>query len=294
MRLVTRGDMDGLTSAVLITSLEQIDAIELIHPQDITDKRFRARPGDIVVNLPWVDGCLRWFDHHQLTDSNARPPEGFDGRMDPGAPSAARLVFEYYNHPELARFEELLRETDRLDSSNLTPADILDPQRYILLGHTIDSRTGLGHFKEYFLHLVDWLKTLPIEDILQQPEVRQRIHRMQEEDAQFRAALLECSREEGPVVVTDFRGLDKIPVGNRFLVYTLFPRVNVSLRVHWGPRRQFLVIVAGHNIFNRTCEVNIGELMSRFGGGGHRGAGAAPIPPDRVDRALAEMIEILK
>ena len=32
MRLVTRGDLDGVTSAVLLTTMEKIYSIELVHP----------------------------------------------------------------------------------------------------------------------------------------------------------------------------------------------------------------------------------------------------------------------
>lgn len=294
MRLVTRGDMDGLTSAVLITTMETIDDIVLIHPQDITDKRFQAQSGDILVNLPWAFGCSRWFDHHQLTPRNEAPPSVIDGCWNPAAPSAARLVYNYYHNPDLDRFAELVKETDRLDSSAITPDDILNPAGYILLGHTIDSRTGLGEFQDYFLRLVESLKTMPIAAILQQPEVVTRIERMRLEDENFRTALQACSRVEGAVVITDFRELERIPAGNRFLVYTLFPQVNVSLRLHWGPRHKFIVIVAGHNIFNRTCTVNLGELMGGYGGGGHRGAAATPVPPERVDAVLAEMIDRLR
>ena len=79
MRLITRADLDGLTSAVLIREMEKIDSIELIHPQDITDKKFIARSGDILANVPYHPDCGLWFDHHLLTDSNEKPPANFKG-----------------------------------------------------------------------------------------------------------------------------------------------------------------------------------------------------------------------
>jgi hypothetical protein len=145
MRLVTRGDLDGLTCAVIITSCEKIDEILLVHPQDITDKRLAITGQDILANLPYQSGCGKWFDHHLLTESNERPPQDFDGRYGL-APSAARVVYEYYlaRHPELQKHELLLAETDRLDSAQLNIDDVLDPKGYILLGYTLDPRTGLG------------------------------------------------------------------------------------------------------------------------------------------------------
>ncbi len=295
MRLVTRGDLDGLTCAVLVTSCEAIDDIVLIHPQDITDKRFAVTGDDILANLPYAPGCGKWFDHHLLTESNERPPEVFEGRYGL-APSAARMVFEYYRpeHAAIQRHERLLIETDRLDSAQLNIEDVLEPADYILLGYTLDPRTGLGGFKDYFLQLVGWLKECTIAEILVKPEVAARVARIRENDRAFRDALIAHSRLDSNVVFTDFRSLEPLPVGNRFIVYTLFPQANISLRVHWGPSRNHVAAAVGHSIFNRTSRTNVGFLMSRHGGGGHRGAGTCLLPAAAADTLIAEMIGVMK
>jgi nanoRNase/pAp phosphatase (c-di-AMP/oligoRNAs hydrolase) len=298
MRLVTRGDLDGLTSAVIITMKEPIDRIVLVHPQDITDKRIEIRGDDILANLPYHPNCGMWFDHHLLTDSNEKPPAGFKGRFGL-APSAARLVYDYYlerepDDPELLRLQKLVEETDRLDAAQLTPADVDEPREYILLGYTIDSRTGLGDFEEYFDKLVAWLKTMPIDEILQQPEVAARVERIRNEQDQFKQILQRNSFQLNNVVVTDLREIDHLPAGNRFLVYSMFPETNVSLRVHWGPAHNSVVAAVGHSIFNRTCRTSVGELMSRYGGGGHRGAGTCILPLDKAAEAIDEILFALQ
>lgn len=293
MRLVTRADLDGLTSAVLITDMEPIDSIELIHPQDLTDKKFEILKGDILANVPFHPNAGKWFDHHLLTESNLKPPEKFDGAYR-HAPSTARIVEEYYKSPKLKKYDELIEETDRMDSANLTLEDVLDPKGYILLGYTIDPRTGLSGFKDYFMLLLDALKKKTIDEILEMPEVQHRVNQMRSEWLIFKRLTLENSRTDANVVLTDFRHVEKIPIGNRFLVYTLFPDANVSVRVHWGPQRQFVAAVVGHSIFNRTCKVNIGELMSDFGGGGHVGAGAAPLKAETANGDIEEIIRRLK
>ena len=295
MRLVTRGDLDGLTSAVLITSAEDIDEIALVHPQDITDKRFAVTGDDILANIPYHPSCGKWFDHHMLTDSNEKPPARFEGAYAL-APSAARVVYDYYapKHPELARFETLLAETDRLDAAQLTMSDVTDPKDYILVGLTLDPRTGLGDFQRYFRQLVEEFKTKSIAEILALPEVNERVQKIREQDAAFREATQRCSRVDGNVVFTDFRSESPIPVGNRFLVYTLFPDVNVSVRVHWGPSRLHVACAVGHSIFNRTCDVAVGELMSRYGGGGHKGAGTCLLPAASADQDIRDIIAALQ
>ncbi|HEV7921936.1 MAG TPA: exopolyphosphatase [Thermoanaerobaculia bacterium] len=290
MRLVTRGDLDGLTSAVIIKMKEQVDDILLVHPQDITDKRVDLTANDILVNLPYDPRCGLWFDHHLLTASNEQPPAQFRGRWGL-APSAARLVYDYYlerepRDPALLRLARLVEETDRLDAAQLTPSDVEHPADYILLGYTIDSRTGLGSFDDYFRHLIEWLKTMPIEEVLRQPEVAERVERIRREQEDFRALLRQQSFQLQNVVVTDLREVDRVPAGNRFLIYTLFPQSNVSVRVHWGPTRDSVVAAVGHSIFNRTCKTSVGELMSSYGGGGHRGAGTCVLPLDKAADAL--------
>jgi hypothetical protein len=295
MRLVTRGDMDGLTSAVILTSCESIDDILLIHPQDVTDRRFVASPGDIFVNLPYQKGCAKWFDHHLLTDTNEAPPPGFDGRWGL-APSAARMVYEYYlpKNPQIRAYETLLAETDRMDAAQLTLDEVLAPKGYILVGFTLDPRTGLGAFKDYFHALLKAIKEQPLDQVLALPEVQERVRRMRDQDALFRRVTIEHSRLDGNVVFTDFRKVDPVPVGNRFLVYTLFPEANISLRVHRGPTPDHVAVTIGHSIFNRTSRTNVGFLVARYGGGGHKAAGTCLVPVAKADAAFTEMIAVMK
>jgi hypothetical protein len=295
MRLVTRGDLDGLACAVLITSGETIDEILLVHPQDVTDKRLAVTGDDILANLPYASGCAKWFDHHLLTETNERPPEHFDGRYGLAA-SAARMVYEYYlpRVPEIQKYERLLAEVDRLDSAQLNIDDVLEPKDYILLGYTLDPRTGLGAYQDYFLQLVDGLKTKPIAEIMALPQVKERIKKIREQDVRFREITLKKSRLDGNVIFTDFRDVTPTPVGNRFLVYTLYPLANISLRVHAAPTPEKVAAVAGHSIFNRTSRTNVGELMARFGGGGHRGAGSCLLPVAAAEQKIREMVAAMK
>jgi hypothetical protein len=293
MRLVTRGDLDGLVSAVLITTMEDVASLALIHPQDITDNKFEVKEGDILANLPYHPNCAMWFDHHELTDSNRKPPPVFKGKHAI-LPSVARVVYEYYQSEKLKRFEPLIAETDRFDSAQLTIEDISDPRGAILLGFTIDPRTGFGLDGTFFVTLVDLLKAFDIEAVLRTAEVARRVKTYLENDFKFLQVLNDNSRIDNNVIITDFRNAFDVPIGNRFLVYTLYPECNVSVRVQWGPRKKFVAATIGHSILNRTCKTDIGRLCSDFGGGGHRGAGACTLDPASADDKLKEIIQRLK
>ena len=293
MRLVTRADLDGLACALIVAEHEKLDDIALVHPQEITDKKADIRSGDILANLPYHPGCSRWFDHHLLTESNEKPPPDFDG-LYRIAPSAAQLVWEYYGKEE--RFTRLIVETDKLDSAQLSERDVTQPQGYILLGFTLDPRSGLGDEEGYFMRLLDWLSgKKSVEEVLMIPEVKERVVRMFEQNEEFCWTLANYSRLDDNVVFTDFRRVkEPAPAGNRFLIYTLFPEANVSVRVQWGRNRENVMVQVGHSIFNRTCRTSVGELMSDYGGGGHRGAGSTPLPIIEADAKIIEIIDTLR
>jgi hypothetical protein len=293
MRLVTRGDLDGLVAAVLITSMEPVEEIELVHPQDITDNRFEVRKDDILSNLPYHPDGAMWFDHHELTESNRKPPEIFRGKHAL-LPSVARVVFEHYQSEKLSRYEQLVAETDRFDSAQLSIQDIMAPQGAILLGFTIDPRTGFGIDAGLFVKLTEQLKTVDVDQVLKMPEIAQRVAVCRENDLIAMQALRDNSRIDGNVIITDFRNVTDPPVGNRFLIYIVYPQANVSVRVQWGPRKEFVSVTMGHSIINRTCTTDIGRLCSDFGGGGHRGAGGCTLTPKEADQSIGDIVRTLK
>jgi hypothetical protein len=292
MRLVTRGDLDGLTCALLLQEVEPIEEIVLAHPKDVQDGRVEISSGDILANLPYDPRAGLWFDHHS-SEATAVEMTNFKGAYAI-APSAARVIANHYLSEKFARYQELLDETDRLDAAQLTIDDVKEPKGWILLGYTIDPRTGLGGFRDYFQKLMRLCRDQPIDSVLQEQEVAQRIDRVKSEQAAFVQHLLQVSKLDGNVIVTDVRGMKDLPSGNRFLIYTLFPEANVSLRVADGLAGKFYTVQVGHSIFNRTCQTNVGDLMHKHGGGGHRGAGTCQPSVDAAEAVIADILATLR
>ncbi len=296
MRLVTRADWDGLVCAVLLSTVESIDVIQFTEPREIQDNSATIPADTIIANLPYHPNCALWFDHHVSEEERgAHTAAEFKGKFGP-ALSTARLIDEYYGASERLRPQAaLLEATDRIDSAQLTLEEVLNPSGYVLLAYTIDPRTGLKDLDRevYFLMLLDLLKTKPVEKILALPEVKRLTNRLRAEDEAFRQALRQHSRLEGNVVVTDFRGVDA-PAGNRFLVYTLFPEANVSVRLSDLPDGQTITVSVGHSIFNRTCQTNVGKLLAEYGGGGHQGVGAVTFPKAEAEAKSQAILQRLK
>jgi hypothetical protein len=292
MRLVTRGDADGLCCAIFLKLKEQIDSIEFVHPKDMQDGKVTITKNDIIANLPYHPDCGMWFDHHATSEENAKTKE-FQGHFRL-APSCARVIFEYYKDPQLGKFDKLLEETDRIDSANLSVEDVTNPQGYMLVFYTLDPRSGLGPFKDYFLKLMDWLTTKNVMEILMIPEVRERCKRLLMDQQKFIEAMKATSRLDGNVIITDLRSAGPVPSGNRFLIFTLFPLGNVQARIFNGRAGEFIVVALGKSIFNRTCEIDLGALCGEFGGGGHSGAATCQLPLDQAEEAVQKIITRLK
>lgn len=295
MQLVTRADWDGLICAVLLTQAEEMDGIFFAHPKDMQDGKVKIPLGAAVVNLPYHPDCGLWFDHH-VSEAKRAADLGpkLVGRFAL-APSAARLIYDYYGgSAKFPGYTELLDATDRFDSAQLSMEDVIKPQGYILLAYTIDPRSGLKGYQSYFLRMIELLKNPSLAPILEDADVRARCETVLSGDVRFRRALLMNSRQEDNVVITDFRGLGEVPPGNRFLIYALFPRANVSVRLFDGLGGRTWVVAAGHSIFNRTCQINLGALLSQYGGGGHTGAATAQLAKIGGEAKIAEIIATLK
>ncbi|MBF0406037.1 MAG: exopolyphosphatase [Candidatus Riflebacteria bacterium] len=290
MRLVTRGDADGLCIAVFLKIMESIDSIEFAHPKDMQDGKVFVTKNDIVANLPYHPSCGMWFDHHASSEKDSS--NSFKGGFRI-APSAARVVYDYYNSFKLYKYTALLEATDRIDSADLTIQDVLTPTDYILLFYTLDPRSGLGAFKDYFLRLADWLIDKSINEILEIPEVKKRCQDLLAQQKEFAEVMRSTSTVEGNVVLTDLRKIQKVPAGNRFLIFTQYPQANVQVRVFNGRGGEFTVIAIGRSIFNKSCTVDAGALCEQYGGGGHKGAATCQVPNQIADEVIRSVIQQL-
>ncbi|WP_404383540.1 exopolyphosphatase [Caenispirillum salinarum] len=291
-RLVTRSDFDGLVCAMLLKELGMIDDIKFVHPKDMQDGKVEITGRDITTNLPYVDGVHLAFDHH--LSETLRVGKKDNHIIDPDAPSAARVVYDYYGgkskFPRIS--DEMMEAVDRGDSANFTKDQVLDPQGWDLMNFIMDARTGLGRFREFrisnyqlMMELIDYCLDHSIDDVLALPDVKERTDLYFEHQDKFKDQLKRCSEVHKNLVVLDLRDEETIWAGNRFMIYALFPDTNISMHVLWGFRQQNTVFAVGKSIFDKSSKTNVGTLMLEYGGGGHQAAGTC-----QVDNAMAEEV----
>ncbi len=298
MRLLTRSDFDGICCAVLLKELGLMDEMVYAHPKDLQDGNIAVTRDDILANVPYTPGCGLWFDHHSSEQERLQLAGKFEGASR-SAPSAARVIYDYYGPDKLSRFSEMLQFVDKVDSAQLTEADILNPSGWVLLGFICDPRTGLGYHKDFRISnlafmgdLVDHIRTKSIDEILALPDTVERINLYRANDQKARDFLKQKSKVVGPVLITDGRGAEEIPPSNRFLVYSLFPETNISIRLIDGKGKEFVSISVGYSILNRTATIDVGSLMLKYGGGGHKAVGTCQVPYAMADQVLKEIISI--
>jgi nanoRNase/pAp phosphatase (c-di-AMP/oligoRNAs hydrolase) len=296
-RLVTRSDFDGLVCAVLLKHLDLIDDITFVHPKDMQDGKVEVTGRDITTKLPYVDGVHLAFDHHHSETLRNQPRDNHI--IDPEAPSAARVVWRHYGGHDAfpAAWDEMMEAVDKGDSAQFTREEVLHPEGWVLLNFLMDARTGLGRFREFrisnyalMMDLIDYCASHGIDDILALPDVKERVDLYREQEERFKEQIQRCASVHNNLVVLDLRNEETIWAGNRFMIYALYPQCNISIHVMWGLKKQNTVFAVGKSIFDRSSRTNIGELMLRYGGGGHEAAGTCQVDNERAAEVLHELV----
>lgn len=297
-RLVTRSDFDGLVCAVLLEDQDLIDDILFVHPKDMQEGRVDITNKDITTNLPYVEGVYLAFDHHG--SEVARVGADIENHIiDPNAPSAARVVYEYYGGKEaFPKIDvDLMEAVDKGDSAQFSKEEVLNPEGWPLLNFLMDARTGLGRFRgfripnyELMMALIEYCHDHSIDEILELTDVKERVDLYFEQQEKFIDQIKRCTTVHQNLAVLDLRDEETIYAGNRFMIYALFPDCNISMHVLTGRDQQNIVYAIGKSIFDKSSKTDIGQLCLQYGGGGHQAAGTCQIDLDQAEDVRKKLI----
>ena len=301
-RLVTRSDFDGLVCAMILKELNLIDEIKFVHPKDVQDGKVELTENDITTNLPFDPRVGLSFDHHESELIRLKNVDTSKLIIDGNAKSAARVVYNYYGGKEKIKAvsEEIMTAVDKGDSADFTVDEILEPSGWVLLNYIMDARTGLGRFREFrisnydlMMELIDYCMNHPIDEILRLPDVKERVDLYFEQANLFKEQLKRIVKIDNKVAVLDLRGEDVIYAGNRFMIYALYPTIEISVHVAWGFKKQNTAVMIGKSIVNKNSKFDIGALCLSYGGGGHQNAGTCQLENDKVDQELPNILDKL-
>ncbi len=300
MRLVTRSDFDGLACGALLLEAGVIDHWTFAHPKDLQDGLVEIGENDCLANVPYVEGCGLWFDHHSSEHERLQLEGKYKGESRL-TPSCARIIYEYYGGKEkFPNFDDMMVAVDKVDSGNLTIDEVMNPQGWILVGFLMDPRTGLGRWRQFTVSNYQLMEKLMVackdkttEEILEMPDVKERIDVYMEQTAKFKEMVLAHTRTEGNVIISDLRGVDPIYTGNRFMIYSMYPEQNISAWIVSGRGGQGCSAAVGYSILNKTCKVNVGSLMLKYNGGGHEKVGTCQFTNENMESELPKMLNEL-
>lgn len=298
-RLVTRSDFDGLVCAALLKHLDLIDDIQFVHPKDMQDGKIEIGANDITTNLPYVSGCHLSFDHH-LSETLRNEVLADNHIIDAEAPSAARVVWQHYGGHKAfpVAWDEMMDAVDKGDAAQFNEDEVLNPDDWVLLNFIMDARTGLGRFRDFrisnyqlMMQLIDYCRNHSIKQILELPDVKVRTDLYFEHESKARQQIQKCATVYDNLVVLDLRDEETIYATNRFTLYALYPKTNMSIHVLWGLKQQNTVFAVGKSILNRSSNTNVGELCLEYNGGGHLNAGTCQVANDEAKATLEALIK---
>ena len=302
MRLVTRSDFDGLVCAMLFRELDVIGDIKFVHPRDVQEGKVVLSSNDITTNLPFDPRVGIAFDHHESELSRNDMEAIKEQYICYVAKSAARVVYDYYGGAETFKTvtTEIMEAVDKGDSADFTAEEILNPTGWVLMNFLMDARTGLGRFHNFrisnydlMMELITFCTNHTIEEVLALPDVKERVDLYFEQQELFKQQLKDTVVIHDKVAVIDLRPLETIYAGNRFMVYAMWPEVEMSVHVAWGFKKQNTAVMIGKSIINKAGTLDIGQLCLDYGGGGHPNAGTCQLDNDKVDEMLPDIIAML-
>lgn len=300
MRLVTRSDFDGLACGALLKEAGIIDHWKFAHPKDLQDGLVEITKDDCLANVPYVKGCGLWFDHHSSEFERNELAGKYKGESRL-SPSCAHIVYDYYGGRErFPQFDDMLEAVDKVDSGNLTIDEIQNPTGWILVGFLMDPRTGLGRWRDFTISnyqlmekLIDACRTMTTAQILELPDVKERIEVYFEQNQRFMEMVRQYTRVEKDVIITDLRGVNPIYSGNRFLIYSMYPEQNISVWIVDGKGGLGCSAAVGYSVLNRTSHVDVGSLMLKYGGGGHKAVGTCQFKDGEIEEKLPKLLDEL-
>lgn len=300
MRLVTRSDFDGLVCGALLKEVGIIDSWKFVHPKDLQDGLIEITENDVLANVPFVEGCGLWFDHHS-SEQERNELEGKYKGESRITPSCARIIYDYYGGKErFGHFDEMMEAVDKVDSGHLEIDDIQNPKGWILIGFLMDPRTGLGRWRNFTIPnyrlmeiLMDACRTMSTEEILAMNDIKERIEIYNEQTEKFKEMVKAHTRIEKDVIISDLRGVDPIYTGNRFMIYSMYPEQNISVWIVSGRGGLGCSCAGGYSILNRTSNVNVGSLMLKYGGGGHKAVGTCQFTDETMGENVPKLIDEL-
>lgn len=267
------------------------------------NKLFRGKHNPaIVVDFPFHPQAAFWFDHH-LTPF--RKP-GWEKKFKPDRArcyddsyrSACHLVYDSlrdgFGWKSPAHLRELVKWLDIIDFANYKSAK----QTIEMKEPAIQAGVFIEQTSDDFATTVATVKFLAeksISDFVKQPQIQKTILKLKRDMAASIRFKKKNIKIFGRTMVLDLTG-DPTDDLAYFGQYYLYPKMMYCVRFHPFPGKPtlFHLNVGANPWRRRENKKNIGELLKKYGGGGHKDVGGVEITGrTAAGKAVQEIVAFL-
>lgn len=305
LRVHYHRDFDGMVSAAVLAVVlrdkqaQRVSWSSINYDQRAEWHEFSRDERFAIVDFHFHPRAEYWFDHHPTTFLSPalraayQPSDRWN--WDETSPSCPPLILrhagEHWSYQPPPRFEEMARWSNVIDAARYKDVEQAvfgdEPALRIARALTVAPNS------EWLDDLVGKMTELALEEIANLGEVERAFQRASRNRDK---ALLQFP----PTVDSKQHGVLLYDASSnnirreRFAPFYHHPDIHFAVGVI--PTRQGFHVTAGQNPWNAPpIDVHIGEIMERYGGGGHRAVGGAN-PPDlqAARRTAAEIAQELR
>jgi len=307
VRIYYHRDFDGMVSAAILASIlrdthgdeVQWESVNYHQRDDWIDFARGERFG--IVDFHFHPRAEYWFDHHPTTfltpELRAQYAPSDRWAWDETSPSCPPLILRHAEQhwgvatPE--RFREMAYWSNVVDAAQYDSVDqaIFGDDPALRISRCLAVAPSPDWSDDLVAAMVDGT----LEEVASRPDVEKAWQRAtRNRDKALEQFPPTVSSRDGNVLLYDASS-SRIR-RERFASFFHYPGIHYSVGVI--PTRAGFHVTAGVNPWNQpgsTSEVHIGELMERYGGGGHRTVGGANPPSlDDARRIAAEIADQLR
>lgn len=309
--LYFHNDLDGVSSASVLLNFFRArgnDAASF-NPIDYKpglkenwpERKFKQP--SVMVDFLYHPDLTWWFDHHPTSFINESWRMDYKNDathyFDPKHRSCAsatlyHLKKEYdYQPPEF--IEELVVGADLIDGAGYkSPEEAIDFNNptirlgLLLREHKTSDPESL---LEFYSGLADNLSVEPMETVLARPEYKEQAALVKSKLKLALENFDKFTETRGDTIFVDVTKTDSAI--SHFTVYYMRPEAKYSVRLGFDPETEIYYLGVGRNKW-KDSPVNIGELMSKYGGGGHKNVGGTESKSKKeIMKIVQEVIKYL-
>ena len=306
LRIYFHRDFDGMVSAALLASIlrgrgeADVSWSSVNYDQRRDWERFGEGERFAIVDFHFHPRAEYWFDHHPTTFLSAELRERYQPserwRWDETSPSCPPLVIaharEHWAWQPEERFLEMARWSDVIDAAlyeNVEQA-VFGDQAALRVSRALTAAPSNAWVDE----LVGAMSTQSIEAVASLSKVEkafQRASRNRDKALEQFPPTVDSMEERVLLYDASSNAIRR----ERFAPFYHYPDIHYAVGVI--PTRSGFHVSCGRNPWNAppVDAIHVGQIMERYGGGGHRAVGGAH-PPDlqAARKAAAEIAAELR